>query len=163
MAQVGFSLPLIGRLIKEFPDTVVGLKDFLGRLEQHGGDPRGLSEASRCSRARRSSCSTACARVRPAASRRPATSAPAAIRNVYDNWKGADADKLQAGITALRKAIQAFPMIPALKALIAHYRQDPGWAKMRPPFTELPAADAEKLIRTLADAHGFKLDFAKAA
>ena len=48
--------------------------------------------------------------------------------------EGPDADKLQAGITALRKAIQAFPMIPALKALIAHYRQDPGWAKLRPPF-----------------------------
>ena len=44
VAQVGFSLPLIGRLIKAFPDTVVGLKDFLGRLEQHRGDPRGLSE-----------------------------------------------------------------------------------------------------------------------
>ena len=63
----------------------------------------------------------------------------AAIRNVYDNWKGPDADKLQADITALRKAIQAFPMIPALKALIAHYRQDAGWAKLRPPFIDLPA------------------------
>ena len=30
VAQVGFSLPLIGRLIKEFPDTVVGLKDSSG-------------------------------------------------------------------------------------------------------------------------------------
>ena len=44
VAQVGFSLPLIGRLIKAFPDNVVGLKDFLRRLEQHRGDPRGLSE-----------------------------------------------------------------------------------------------------------------------
>ncbi|HET7156347.1 MAG TPA: dihydrodipicolinate synthase family protein, partial [Hyphomicrobiaceae bacterium] len=86
-----------------------------------------------------------------------------AIRNVYDNWKSADADGLQAGITALRKAIQAYPMIPALKALIAHYRQDAGWAKVRAPFTELPAAEAEKAIRTLADAHGFKLEFDKAA
>ena len=34
---------------------------------------------------------------------------------------------------------------------------------MRPPFTALPAAEADKVIRTLADAHGFKLDFAKAA
>ena len=76
---------------------------------------------------------------------------------------GADADKLQANITALRKAIQAFPMIPALKALVAHYRKDPGWAKMRPPFTDLPAADADKLIKQLADAYNFKLDFAKAA
>ncbi len=54
-------------------------------------------------------------------------------------------------------------MIPALKAIIAHYRGDAGWAKVRPPFTELPAADAEKAIRTLADSHGFKLEFAKAA
>ena len=30
VAQVGFSLPLIGRLIKEFPDIVVGLKDSSG-------------------------------------------------------------------------------------------------------------------------------------
>ena len=30
VAQVGFSLPLIGRLIKEFPETVVGLKDSSG-------------------------------------------------------------------------------------------------------------------------------------
>ena len=72
----------------------------------------------------------------------------AAIRNVYDNWKGGDADQLQAGITALRKAIQAFPMIPALKALVAHYRKDPGWCQdAAEPFTELPAADAEKLIK----------------
>ena len=54
-------------------------------------------------------------------------------------------------------------MIPALKALIAHYRRDPEWAKLRPPFVALPAAEADKVIRTLADAHGFKLDFAKAA
>ena len=53
-------------------------------------------------------------------------------------------------------------MIPALKAIIAHYGRE-GWAKARPPFTDLPAAEAEKVIRTLADAHGFKLDFAKAA
>jgi hypothetical protein len=54
-------------------------------------------------------------------------------------------------------------MIPALKALVAHYRKDAGWAKMRPPFTDLPAAEADKLIKQLADAHNFKLDFAKAA
>jgi hypothetical protein len=54
-------------------------------------------------------------------------------------------------------------MIPALKALIAHYRQDPGWAAMRPPFTELGEAEAEKVVRELASAHGFKLEFADAA
>jgi 4-hydroxy-tetrahydrodipicolinate synthase len=54
-------------------------------------------------------------------------------------------------------------MIPALKALIAHYRGDPGWAQVRAPFMPLPAADAEKAVRTLAEAHGFTLSFAEAA
>jgi dihydrodipicolinate synthase/N-acetylneuraminate lyase len=54
-------------------------------------------------------------------------------------------------------------MIPALKALIAHYRDDADWARVRPPFTPLPAADAQKVVRTLAEAHGFTLSFAEAA
>jgi 4-hydroxy-tetrahydrodipicolinate synthase len=162
VAQVGFSLPLIGRLIKAFPETVVGLKDSSGdwsntaaileaypKFEVFPGSEIFLLDGLRKGAA---GCISATCNV-----------SAAAIRNVYDNWKGGDADQLQAGITALRKAIQAFPMIPALKALVAHYRKDPGWSKMRPPFTELPAADAEKLIKQLADAHNFRLDFAKAA
>jgi len=162
VAQVGFPLPLIGRLIKAFPDTVVGLKDSSGdwsntaaileaypQFEVFPGSEIFLLDGLRKGAA---GCISATCNV-----------SAAAIRNVYDHWQGPDADKLQAEITALRKAIQAFPMIPALKALIAHYRQDPGWAKLRPPLIELPAAEAEKAIRTLADAHGFKLDFAKAA
>jgi hypothetical protein len=54
-------------------------------------------------------------------------------------------------------------MIPALKALIAHYRDDAGWAAVRPPFVPLPAADADKAVRTLAETHGFTLEFADAA
>ena len=162
VAQVGFSLPLIGRLVKEFPDTVVGLKDSSGdwsntaailaaypKLEIFPGSEIFLLDGLKAGGA---GCISATCNV-----------SASAIRNVYDNWKTPDAQRLQDGITALRKAIQAYPMIPALKALIAHYRGDAGWAKVRPPFTELPAAEAEKAIRTLADAHGFKLDFAKAA
>jgi 4-hydroxy-tetrahydrodipicolinate synthase len=162
VAQVGFSLSLVGRLIKAFPDTVVGLKDSSGDwnntaallatypgFEVFPGSEVFLLDGLRQGAA---GCISATCNV-----------SAAAIRNVYDNWKGADADKLQADITALRKAIQAFPMIPALKALIAHYRQDPGWAKLRPPFVGLSTAEANKVIRTLADAHGFTLDFAQAA
>jgi 4-hydroxy-tetrahydrodipicolinate synthase len=162
VAQVGFSLPLIGRLIKEFPKTVVGLKDSSGDwsnteailktypgFEVFPGSEVFLLDGLKNGAA---GCISATCNV-----------SAAAIRNVYDNWKSPDAQKLQDGITALRKAIQAFPMIPALKALVAHYRQDPEWAELRPPFTALPAAEADKLIRMLADAHGFKLEFDKAA
>jgi len=162
VAQVGFSLSLIGRLIKAFPDTVVGLKDSSGdwsntaaileaypQFEVFPGSEIFLLDGLRKGAA---GCISATCNV-----------SAAAIRNVYDNWRSADADQLQGAITALRKAIQAYPMIPALKAIIAHYRRDPGWARLRPPFTDLPAADAAKAIETLAQAHGFRLDFAKAA
>ncbi|HXE69471.1 MAG TPA: dihydrodipicolinate synthase family protein [Hyphomicrobiaceae bacterium] len=162
VAQVGFSLSLIGRLIKAFPDTVVGLKDSSGdwsntaaildaypQFEVFPGSEIFLLDGLRKGAV---GCISATCNV-----------SAAAIRNVYDNWRSADADRLQGDITALRKAIQAYPMIPALKAIIAHYRQDPAWARLRPPFTDLSAADAAKAIQTLAEAHGFKLDFARAA
>ena len=162
VAQVGFSLPLIGRLIKEFPNTVVGLKDSSGDwsntkaisraypgFEVFPGSEVFLLDGLRTGRR--------------AASRPPATSARRPSATSTTTGKGPDAEKLQDGITALRKAIQAFPMIPALKALIAHYRQDPDWATVRPPFMPLPAAEADKVVRTLAEAHGFKLEFDRAA
>jgi 4-hydroxy-tetrahydrodipicolinate synthase len=162
VAQVGFSLSLIGRLIKAFPDTVVGLKDSSGdwsntaaileaypQFEVFPGSEIFLLDGLRQGAA---GCISATCNV-----------SAAAIRNVYDNWRSPDADRLQGDITALRKAIQAYPMIPALKAIIAHYRQDPTWARLRPPFTDLSAADAAKAIQTLAEAHGFRLDFARAA
>ncbi|HEY7550270.1 MAG TPA: dihydrodipicolinate synthase family protein [Hyphomicrobiaceae bacterium] len=162
MAQVGFSLPLIGRLTREFPDTVVGLKDSSGdwsntaailaeypQLEVFPGSEVFLLDGLKNGAA---GCISATCNV-----------SATAIRQVYDSWKTPDAEGLQAGITAIRKAIQAYPMIPALKALIAHYRGDPGWAKVRAPFVPLPAADSEKAVRTLAEVHGFKLSFAEAA
>jgi len=159
---VGFALPLIGRLIKAFPQTVVGLKDSSGdwnntsaileaypEFEVFPGSEGFLLDGLRHGAA---GCISATCNV-----------SAAAIRKVYDNWRGGDADRLQQGITALRQAIQAYPMIPALKAIIAHYRQDPAWAQLRPPFTPLAEADARKAVTTLADAHGFRLDFATAA
>ena len=162
VAQVGFSLSLIGRLTKAFPNTVVGLKDLSGdwsntaailaeypNLEVFPGSEVFLLDGLKHGAA---GCISATCNV-----------SATAIRQVYDSWKTPDAEKLQAGITAIRKAIQAYPMIPALKAIIAHYRGDPGWAALRPPFVPLPAADAEKAVRTLAEAHGFTLSFAEAA
>jgi 4-hydroxy-tetrahydrodipicolinate synthase len=162
VAQVGFSLPLIGRLLEAYPDTVAGLKDSSGdwsntaailaeypQLEVFPGSEVFLLDGLKHGAA---GCISATCNV-----------SAAAIRNVYDSWQTPDAEQLQAGITALRKAVQAYPMIPALKALIAHYRGDPGWGQVRAPFVPLSAAEAEKVVRTLAEAHGFTLDFAEAA
>ena len=158
VAQVGFSLPLIKRLREEFPTQVVGLKDSSGDwsntkaildanpgFEVFPGSEVFLLDGLRSGAA---GCISATANI-----------SAKAIRRVYDSWQGPDADKLQDEITALRKSVQAFPMIPVLKALIAHYRDDVQWADVRPPFTELPAEEVARAVKTLADAHGFKLAF----
>ena len=162
VAQVGISLDLIGRLTKEFPEIVVGLKDSSGDwsntaavleafpdFEVFPGSETFLLDGLRKGSA---GCISATANVNPRA-----------IRDVFDNWEGPDADAKQAGITAVRKAIQAYPLIPVVKALIAHYRQDPVWAEVRPPYTPLPKAEVDRAVRELAEAYGFRMEFAEAA
>jgi 4-hydroxy-tetrahydrodipicolinate synthase len=162
VAQVGFSLPLIGRLRKEFGSTIAGLKDSSGdwnnmkaileahpELEVFPGSELYFLQAMKLGAA---GVISATANV-----------GARGLRRLYDNWQGPDAEAIQAEISALRTTIQSFPVIPTLKALIAHYRQDPGWAEVRPPFVPLPKAEAERAVTTLAEKHGFRLDFAEAA
>jgi 4-hydroxy-tetrahydrodipicolinate synthase len=58
-------------------------------------------------------------------------------------------------------------MIPALKAVVAHYSKDPQWATVRPPLTELTAAQAKNVIDGLRklgfDMPGLEQAQAKAA
>ena len=72
------------------------------------------------------------------------------IRKLYDNWRGPQADTLQAEITTLRKALQAYPMVPALKRVVAHFHHDPDWAAVRPPMVPLDPAQSSALIADLA-------------
>jgi 4-hydroxy-tetrahydrodipicolinate synthase len=160
--QVGISLPLIGRLVKEFPDVVTGLKDSSGDwnnmkaiLEAYPGfELFPGAELFLLDGLRAGAAGTISATANVGA---------AAMRKLFDNWQGPDADRMQADISAMRKTFQAYPIIPLLKSVIAHYRDDPGWTEVRPPHTPMPEADAAKAIQTLADLHGFTLSFDQAA
>ena len=72
------------------------------------------------------------------------------IRKVYENWRTPEADQLQAEITLARKTIQAYPMVPALKRIVAHFHHDPEWAAVRPPMTPLSEVQSKALIGDLA-------------
>lgn len=159
VAQVGFPLTLIKRLKDEFPKTVVGLKDSSGDwsntkaildafpgFEVFPGSESFLLDGLRNGAA---GCISASANV-----------AAKSIRRVFDNWQSPDADRIQAEVTALRKAIQGYPMIPVLKGIISHYREDPVWADVRPPFVEMTPEEIAAAVKALADNHGFKLEFA---
>jgi len=71
------------------------------------------------------------------------------IKKVYDNWRGAQADALQAEITTLRNTLQAYPMVPALKRIVAHYHNDPHWSAVRPPLVPLSQSQSAALIADL--------------
>jgi 4-hydroxy-tetrahydrodipicolinate synthase len=158
VAGVGIPHGLIARLLEEYPGIVVGLKDSSGDwsntkaildrfpgFEVFPGSESFLLDGLRAGAV---GCISASANV-----------AAGEIRKVFDGWKGPQADALQARISAIRKSLQGYPMIPVLKALVAHYRDDPVWAEVRPPFTALPEDEAARAVRELADTHDFRLAF----
>jgi 4-hydroxy-tetrahydrodipicolinate synthase len=81
---------------------------------------------------------------------------PGPIHEVLRSWRGPEADRLQAGITATRKIVQQVPMIPALKAITAHFGNDPEWRRVRPPLTELAPEQERQVIGGLKAA-GFSM------
>lgn len=146
---LGLSLDLVGRLIKAYPETVVGLKDSSGdwnntaallerfpNFSVFPGSEVFLLDGLRKGGA---GCITATGNV----------NVPG-IRKVYENWRTPQADALQAEITLARKTIQAYPMVPALKRIVAHFHNDPDWAAVRPPMTALGEAQSKALLADLA-------------
>jgi 4-hydroxy-tetrahydrodipicolinate synthase len=156
VAQVPISIPLIERLLKCYPGIVAGLKDSSGDWNNtkavldafagSGFDVFAGSEVFLLRNMRNGGvgCISATANVNPAA-----------IHHVYENWRGEDAESLQDGITATRAVVQKYPMIPALKAIVARALDDAGWVTVRPPLVELTAQQRASLGADL-EAHGFE-------
>jgi 4-hydroxy-tetrahydrodipicolinate synthase len=157
VANVPITLELIERLLGRYHGTVAGVKDssgewpntkaMLDRFKERGFDVFAGSEAFLLDnmRAGGKGCITATGNVNPGA-----------IDNVYRNWRGPDADKLQAGISATRKIVQQVPMIPALKAIVAHFAGEAEWRRTRPPLVELTPEQEKQLIPELKAA-GFSM------
>jgi 4-hydroxy-tetrahydrodipicolinate synthase len=154
---VPISLKLIERLLAKYPGIVAGVKDssgdwsntkaMLDAFAKDGFDVFAGSEAFLLDNMRNGGvgCITATGNINPGP-----------IDNVYRNWRSGEADKLQAGIGATRKIMQKYPMIPALKSVVAHFGNDPQWAKVRPPLVELTQEQESALIPELK-ASGFKM------
>jgi 4-hydroxy-tetrahydrodipicolinate synthase len=144
-AVIGYSLDLIERLISDFPDTVVGIKDSSGDWNNlHGiltrfpgfgtftGSELFFLETLRMGGA---GSINAVANI-----------VPQIERMLFDNWQSAEAEQWQAAINQLRPTYQGMAPIAALKQVVAHYRNDPGWLRVRPPLVQLSESDAEKLL-----------------
>ncbi|TMA16791.1 MAG: dihydrodipicolinate synthase family protein [Deltaproteobacteria bacterium] len=157
IAQVGFSLGLVERLLAAYPDTVVGMKDSSGDIantramidafakdgfEVFSGSERFLLETLKRGGV---GCITATANVNPAA-----------IDRLYREWRSPEAESLQSRLNAVRNAFEKRPAIPALKAVVAHYAKDPAWRAVRPPLLELGAGETAPLVDELRET-GFEM------
>jgi 4-hydroxy-tetrahydrodipicolinate synthase len=155
MSQVPITLALIERLITAYPYTVVGMKDssgdwnntkaMLDAFGTSGFDVFVGSEAFLLATMRNggAGCISATANINPAA-----------IDRLYREWRNADAQVQQAALTLLRDTVAKYPMIPALKQIVAHHAGDAEWARVCPPLVELMPEQAKSLVADLA-----KLDF----
>ncbi len=157
VAQVPITLTLIERLLKAYPGTIAGVKDssgnwpntqaMLDQFQPHGFDvfPGSESFLLPALRGGGAGCISATANVNPGP-----------IARLAATWQQADADEQQAGLDAVRNVFQSYVMIPALKAAIAHYGDDPAWVTVRPPLVEMDAAERTLLVERL-DAVGFTM------
>ena len=157
VSNVPITLELIERLLARYPGIVAGVKDSSGewpntramleRFKDRGFDVFAGSEVFLLDnmRAGGKGCITATGNVNPGA-----------IDKVFRNWRSGDADKLQAGISATRKIVQKVPMIPALKAIVAHFGNDAAWQTVRPPLVELTPEQDRQVISELKAA-GFSM------
>ena len=60
-------------------------------------------------------------------------------------FHGSDAAALDAAVT-IRKLFDGRPLVPGVKALLAHIHDDIAWAQVMPPLAGLPAADRAAVI-----------------
>jgi 4-hydroxy-tetrahydrodipicolinate synthase len=161
VAQVPITRGLVERLLKKYPKAIAGMKDSSGdwnntqaMIAEFG--PQGFDVFCgsenfllQTLRAGGAGCITATGNVNPAA-----------IVDLYRNWKANDADARQKGLDGTRAAFAQFVMIPAMKAAIAWKSGRAEWATVRPPLVELNAEQRAKLQSSL-DACGFEIPDAR--
>jgi 4-hydroxy-tetrahydrodipicolinate synthase len=150
LSQVPISLALIERLLRVYPGVIAGVKDSSGdwthtqamleRFQPQGFDVFAGSETFLLAtlRAGGAGCITATGNVNPGA-----------IAHLYRTWQEADADAQQAALDAVRATFMKFPMIPALKAAVAQFSGDPGYAAVRPPLVGLDGQQNLALLAAL--------------
>ena len=150
VSQVPITLGLIERLLKAYPGIVAGVKDssgdwnntkaMLDAFAAGGFDVFAGSETFLLANMRNggTGCISATANVNPGP-----------IAKLHREWQNPDADAQQARLDEIRGIFQKYPMIPALKAAVAHWGGDAPWATVRPPLVALTPDQATALCQRL--------------
>jgi 4-hydroxy-tetrahydrodipicolinate synthase len=154
VTKLTLSLSLLERLAKEYPKTVIGMKDSSGDwsytesviklLAPSGFRVYAGSEVflMRTLRAGGVGCISATANVNPKA-----------MAELAAHWRESNADERQADMDTLRAIFAQYHMIAGMKTAVAHYSKDPEWLKVLPPLMQLTAEQQAKLLSELQKAN----------
>jgi 4-hydroxy-tetrahydrodipicolinate synthase len=150
VTKITLSLSLLERLTKEYPKTVVGMKDSSGDWAYTESVIKLLAPAGfrvyagsevflmRTLRAGGVGCISATANINPKA-----------IADLAANWHAADADQKQAELDKVRAVFAQYQMIAGMKTAVAHFSKNPEWLRVRPPLMQLTAEQQAKLLSEL--------------
>ena len=157
VSQVPITVALIERLLKSYPGIIAGAKDssgdwgntraYLDNFAEHGFDVFPGAETFLLQGLRNGAvgCISATANVNPRA-----------ISQLFATWQNGDADAQQQRLNEVRGIFARYPMIPSLKAAIAHHAGDAAWLTVRPPLVELTSKQRSSLVSELEGA-GFTM------
>jgi len=154
VSGVPLSIPLIERLVKAFPKTVVGIKDSAGDLANMqaivaalpgfsvlaGADPLMLPLL----KSGGAGCITATSNV-------VADSLRTIFDNVEDRAKAAVVDEAQARINAYRTLSNSYVQIPTIKAMVGLKTGESAWRRARAPLMALSDAEFADLSAKYAE------------
>jgi 4-hydroxy-tetrahydrodipicolinate synthase len=139
MTGVDLGLPLISRLIEAYPGMVVGTKDSSGDRDRIMTLCREFPDFSILAgtetllletlRSGGEGCISATVNVTSRLARR--------VHDAHALGKDDEAEALQERLTQLRASIETYPVIPALKQLMATLTGDKLWRNIRPPLSSL--------------------------
>jgi 4-hydroxy-tetrahydrodipicolinate synthase len=148
VAQVGIPPGLIEKLMSRFGKLIAGIKDSsgdwentrrllteFGDLQVFPGSETFLLPALRLGAA---GCISATANV-----------GAETMQRLYQNWRTSEAEEMQSKLNRVREVFQRYPMIAALKAVLAAANNDDNWPNVRPPLSLLRDPDSQLLIREL--------------
>jgi 4-hydroxy-tetrahydrodipicolinate synthase len=153
MSAVPISLDVIDRLIKRFPEIVVGIKDSSGDFSNMsaiverfpgfsvlvGADPLMIKLLPMGG----AGCITATSNL-------VGGDLATVFNGFNDPAKAAEVAAAQERIVAGRNAVSTYAQLPSLKVLLAKRDNNEGWLRVRPPLTGLSASEAAKVRESLA-------------
>ena len=155
VAQVGIPLALLEKLRARYGKVIAGIKDSSGdwenthRLLTQFGDlqifPGSEAFLLRALRLGARGCISATANV-----------GAETMQQLYQNWQAAKAEDMQLTLNRVREVFQRFPIIAAIKAVLAAANTDDQWRHVRPPLSPLSDPDSRALVREL-EGLGFNL------